>query len=182
MGENKNLWCRRDEESFRAFAAFVAYRDMGSKRSIRGLAKKLQCNDAQFGRWSSVHMWQERCSAWDEHLDNQSQNVQIDQLKAMKERQIFLALEAQDLAALGFKALKDKVQKDVAAAQDSNSTITIKPEALSKLLDIGCRIERLNRDEPEQNMQILGEKNFDKLSLEEMEKFKELLEKSGGDQ
>ena len=30
--EDQKLWDRRDEESFRAFSAFVAYRDMGAIR------------------------------------------------------------------------------------------------------------------------------------------------------
>ena len=31
----------------------------------------------------------------------------------------------------------------------------ISPEGLSKILDIGCRLERLNRDEPEQNLEMV---------------------------
>jgi len=180
MEEKKNLWDRKDEESFRAFAAFVAYRDMGVKRSIRGLARTLECHDAQLAKWSTIHLWQKRCTAWDDYLDRQSQNIQIDQCRVMKERQIALGLELQDLAGIGARALKEKVEKEVAAAGDGDYTISIKPEAISKLSDIGCRLERLNRDEAEQNIQILSDRNYDNFSLEEMEKFRELLEKSGG--
>jgi len=92
------------------------------------------------------------------------------QVKAMKRRQIALALEAQHLAEKYLKKLLSSVDE---------SKEPIRLEALSKILDTGCRLERLNRDEPEQNLELKEKQNFDNLSLEELETYRALLLKMG---
>jgi hypothetical protein len=84
----------------------------------------------------------------------------------MKTRQIKIALKAQKAALKGIETLLKSNQ------------IQAKPDALSKLLDVGCRIERLNRDEPEQNVEVLNDQNFQNLSLEELETLRNLMLKA----
>ena len=55
----------------------------------------------------------------------------------------------------------------------------LSPEGLSKILDFGCRLERLNRDEPEQNLEVVQQQNFDRLTLEELETLRSLHAKAG---
>jgi hypothetical protein len=57
----------------------------------------------------------------------------------------------------------------------------MRPSELSKLLDVGCRLERLNRDEPEQNIEVVQPQNYDNLSLAELENYRQLqLKVQGG--
>jgi hypothetical protein len=56
----------------------------------------------------------------------------------------------------------------------------LSPEGLSKILDIGCRLERLNRDEPEQSVEVVQQQNFDRLTLEELETLRSLHAKAEG--
>jgi transposase len=52
-------------ESAKAYAAFVAYCEMGSQRSVRDVAQKLDKSYTVIGRWSSQHRWQERVRQYD---------------------------------------------------------------------------------------------------------------------
>lgn len=161
----KNLWDQNQKEASKAFSVFLAYRDLGLRRSCNAVATQLNMNPSSVLELSKRHNWQERVRAWDTYLDQETQLNQINQIKEMKERQINLALNAQEVASRGLKSLLA-------------SNTTFKPDSLSKLLDTGCRLERLNRDEPEQNLEVLNQSKFDNLSLEEMEILRNLLDKA----
>lgn len=135
---------------------------MGAVRSLRKLAKDLELNTSTLAEISKKHTWQERIVAFDAYVDKASQHNQIAQVKAMKRRQIVLALRAQKVAEKGLK----KLLRDM---DDEHLLRKLTPEGLSKILDTGCRLERLNRDEPEQNLEVVQQQSFDRLTLEELE-------------
>ena len=168
----KQLWDQQPKESSKAFAVFVSYRDMGLRRSFARVATELKKNPSSIAELSKRHCWQERVMAWDAYVDKESQQSQIDQVKAMKARQIDLAIKAQKAAAKGIRKLIQHFNNSRISAS------ALRPDALAKLLDGGCRIERLNRDEPEQNMELLHGSNFDGLSEDEMQQFRHLLSKA----
>lgn len=168
-----NPWDQQPNESSKAFERFALYRDMGAGRSLRKLAKDLELNPSTLAEVSTKHTWQERAGAFDTYIDKASQHNQIAQVKAMKRRQITLALRAQKVAEKGLK----KLLKDM---DDENVLRKLSPEGLSKILDTGCRLERLNRDEPEQNVELVQQANFDRLTLEEVEMLRNLHAKAEG--
>lgn len=171
----KDLWEQLPKESSRAFAVFINYRDMGMQRSCPKVAKGLSMNISSVLELAKRHNWRERVRAWDAHVDKETQKEQIDAVKTMKRRQIALALKAQKAAEKGLKSF-------IAQFNHGNrvSPYATKPDALSKLLDIGCRLERLNRDEPEQNLELSQSSKFDNLSLEECEHLRDLIAKAEG--
>ena len=171
----QNLWDQQTKESGRAFAAFVAYRDLGLRRSCSAAAAQLGLAAQSILELSKRHSWQERVRAWDANVDKEFQKEQIEAVKTMKRRQISLALKAQKAAEKGLK-------KFIAQFSDGErvSPYATKPDALSKLLDVGCRLERLNRDEPEQSLELSQSSKFDNLSLEECENLRLLLNKAEG--
>ncbi len=145
---------------------------MGTGRSLRKLASDLELNLSTIAEISTKNGWQDRVTAFDAYIDKASQHNQIVQVKAMKRRQIALALRAQRVAERGLKRLlRDLSEEEVSK---------IRPEALSKILDIGCRLERLNRDEPERNLEVVQSQNYEKLSLEECEMLRKLHAKAEG--
>lgn len=168
-----NPWDQQQNESSKAFERFAQYREMGAGRSLRKLAKDLGLNPSTLAEISTKHNWQERVVAFDAYIDRASQHNQIVQTKAMKRRQIVLALRAQKLAEKGLK----KLMRDI---DDDAFLRLIRPESLSKLLDTGCRLERLNRDEPEQKLEVVQQQNFDRLTLEELETLHALHAKAEG--
>jgi hypothetical protein len=169
-------WDQQPKESSRAFAAFVVYRDMGHKRSCNAVAQQLKLNHSTVLEFSKRHNWQERVRAWDTQVDKENQQRQIEAIKIMKERQIAIALNAQDAADIGIKRL---IKQLTAPKGQTLSPYSMKPDALARLLDIGSRLERLNRDVPEQNIEVLDQ-NFDNLSLEEKQTYRALLMKMQG--
>lgn len=168
-----NPWDQQQNESSKSFERFALYRDMGAGRSLRKLAKDLELNSSTLAEISSKHNWQERVVAFDAYIDKASQHNQIAQTRAMKRRQIALALRAQKVAEKGLK----KLLRDL---DDEQLLRKISPESLSKILDVGCRLERLNRDEPEQNVEIVQSQNFDRLTLDEVETLRNLYAKAEG--
>lgn len=170
----QNPWDQQPNESSSAFERFALYRDMGAARSLRKLASDLELNLSTLAEVSTKNSWQERVNSFDAYIDKASQHNQVVQVKAMKRRQIALALRAQKVAERGLKRLLRDVSDDELAK--------LRPEALSKILDIGCRLERLNRDEPERNLEVVQSQNYEKLSLEECEMLRYLHAKAEGKQ
>ncbi len=168
-----NPWDQQANESSKAFERFALYRDMGAGRSLRKLGKDLALNASTLAEISKKHNWQERVVAFDAYVDKASQHNQIAQVKAMKRRQIVLALRAQKVAEKGLK----KLLRDM---DDEHLLKKLSPEGLSKILDTGCRLERLNRDEPEQNVELVQQVNYDRLTLEEVETLRNLHAKAEG--
>lgn len=173
----KNRWDQQPKESSRAFASFIAYRDLGLRRSCNAVAHQLKLNPTSVLELCKRHNWQERVKAWDAHIDKENQQQQIQAVKVMKQRQIALAIKAQRAAGLGIKKLIQQFNAD--AKEGGISPNAMRPDGLSRLLDTGCRLERLNRDEPEQNLELTQQQNFDNLSLEEMETYRALISKIG---
>lgn len=168
-----NPWDQQPNESPKAFERFALYRDMGAGRSLRKLANDLELNPSTLAEISKKHNWQERVAAFDAYIDKASQHNQLAQVRAMKRRQITLALRAQKVAEKGLK----KILRDM---EDDSLLRRFSPEGLSKILDTGCRLERLNRDEPEHNVGVVQQHNFDRLSLEECEMLRSLHAKAQG--
>ena len=166
------IWDQRIDESSKAFEAFCTYRDMGTGRSLRKLSRMTNCHLSTLGEHSKKYDWQSRVVAWDTHLDQISQHNQAAELKEMKRRQIELAIRAQETAAKGLELFLAELTK--------NPKAICKPEGLARLLDSGCRLERLNRDEPEQSLEISHHQDFDQLEEEELETMRRLIAKAQG--
>jgi hypothetical protein len=172
-----NLWNQQAKESSRAFAAFIAYRDLGMRRSCNAVSQQLTVNATSILELSKRHNWQARVRAWDAYVDQQTQQEQIEAVKIMKRRQISLALKAQKAAEKGLKKFIEQFRND---KNSEISPYATKPDGLAKLLDTGCRLERLNRDEPEQNLELAKSSKYDNLTLEECENLRGLLAKAEG--
>jgi hypothetical protein len=166
------IWDQQIDESSKAFEAFCTYRDMGIGRSLRKLSKMTNCHLSTLGEHSKKYDWQSRVIAWDAHLDKISQHNQSAELKEMKRRQIELAIRAQEAAAKGLELFLAELTK--------NPKLICKPEGLAKLLDSGCRLESLNRDEPEQSLEISHHQDFDRLEEAELETMRYLIAKAQG--
>lgn len=166
-----NTWNRQPNESSKAYERFCLYRDMGVCRSLRKLAADLALNVSTLAEISKKYSWQTRVAEFDDFIEKATQHSQLAQVRTMKRRQIALALRAQKAAALGLKKLIREIEANQAK---------LKPEGLAKLLDSGCRLERLNRDEPEQSLEIKQSQNFERLNEEELENLRRLVVKAEG--
>lgn len=74
-------WERQEGESARAFQAFTEYRDMGEKRSLRAVARKVQKSEGLIQRWSRNWGWKARVRDYDKMLEEE-------RLKRLKKQHI----------------------------------------------------------------------------------------------
>lgn len=64
-------WDRQEDESAAAFAAFVAYRDIGPARSVTKVARQLDKSRSLLGRWSRKYAWVMRVAVYDRQQDRE---------------------------------------------------------------------------------------------------------------
>lgn len=69
---DNHIWERLDTDTDKSFQAFCIYRDMGSNRSLRKVAKKLSKSETLINRWSMNHKWNDRTSEYDTYQAEQS--------------------------------------------------------------------------------------------------------------
>jgi hypothetical protein len=106
-------WERQPEESDRAFAAFALYRDLGPRRSLDEVCRRLYGTQAGRKRdatgrvqeWSRAHGWVARCQAWDEELDRQGRLAQIEAVMEMAKRHAEEARAFQEKALEGLRQI-----------------------------------------------------------------------------
>jgi hypothetical protein len=81
---------RQSDESAKAFAAFAAYRDMGTTRSLAKAGvkagQKRGGNSTTFENWSRKHQWVRRAQAYDDHLDKQQRQQHAKNITEANER------------------------------------------------------------------------------------------------
>lgn len=98
-------WERIPGETPKAYSAFLAFREMGSQRSLRKLAMsgdERTSHLRQMATWSSQHAWVERAAAYDEHIAREGMAAEIEAVRQMRQRhaQAALALQAKALQRL----------------------------------------------------------------------------------
>src|SRR5262245_42296347 len=107
-------WEQQPDESSAAFGAFVLFRDLGPRRSLDEAARRYHArpesdpNPRPDGRrkgasgrireWAEKYHWRERTRAWDEEVDRQVREAQVEAVKAMHRRHAEEAVEFQTKA------------------------------------------------------------------------------------
>lgn len=85
---NLHPWDRREDETAKAYQAFLTYLEMGVQaRSIREVARVLGKSDTLIGRWSSGHDWVSRSKEWDEHQQQLVNTERTERRKAILDRE-----------------------------------------------------------------------------------------------
>lgn len=127
-------WERQPDENPKPFEAFCYYRDMGTGRSIRAVAAKLDKSETLIGRWSSKHNWVERVAAWDdeqERIEREiAQKEQAQEIRKMRKKHADLA-----------SAMLIKATKALARIPDDE----IKAGDLTRMVDVASKLERISR-------------------------------------
>lgn len=133
-------WGRRRNETSTAWAAFVAYRDLGEVRSLSALSKALGKTPANYSMLCSKHEWVERCRAYDSWIDRESKLAEVDAIKKMKMRHVNLAMRLQGVAGVALRKIRNLEKM----AEEG----TLRPSDVRDFIDLGTKLERLNRDMP----------------------------------
>lgn len=91
-------WERQKGESAQAFAAFLAYLQMGADRSLSAVGQRLGKSKALMERWSSANGWVERCRAWDNYLQQEAKKAAAAAVRNMNRRHAQMAAAIQGTA------------------------------------------------------------------------------------
>jgi len=80
-------WERMPRESAPAYAAFLAYRDMGAERSFVAAARLAGRHESLVRRWAARHDWRHRAWLWDlQHARQEEAVVRQQREGALRER------------------------------------------------------------------------------------------------
>lgn len=123
-------WERQEGETPRAYEAFCVYRDLGPNRSITKTAQELNKNRTTIGEWSTKYEWVKRAAAWDSEQDRIARRMQIEEIKKMRKKHAALANSMLIKAA---KALQKIPVEEIKAVD------------ISRLVEVGSKLERLSR-------------------------------------
>lgn len=123
-------WERQKGESEKAYEAFVAYRDMGEKRTLIAVAEKLGKSDTLIRRWKDRWEWKERVRAYDNDLEKEARAKAIKDRKDMTARHIGIAMQ---------------LQKKALEALQGLSVEDMTPKDIKEYIKIATDLERLNR-------------------------------------
>ena len=112
-----------------------------------------------FDRWSTDWHWVERSHAFDAWRDKEAQKADIAEIQAMRKRHINMAMSLQGTAATALQKIlraEQQPQRDAAGnvimgadGKPVLGPLTLKPSEVRDLAELGMKIERLNRGEPE---------------------------------
>lgn len=130
MANQVDPWERQEGETPKAFEAFSIYRDMGIDRSLRKVVQHLNKNLTTIAEWSSKYEWVDRVAAWDAEQDRIARLEQIKDIKKMRKRHAGIASQMLLKAAEALQNLDPE---------------EIKAQDVSRLVDIGSKLERISR-------------------------------------
>ena len=121
---------RQPWETSKAYNAFRIYLEMGSGRSIRGVAQKLNKTSTQIGNWSSENQWDERIKRYENYLAKKAREKEVEDRTKMRERHIAIAGLMEQKAVEALKEIDTK---------------TLKPKDIKDFIVAGTELERVSR-------------------------------------
>jgi hypothetical protein len=102
--EPPHAWEQQPDESAKQFGAFVIYRDLGPKRSLRETARRYYLDlgsdnlpTSSLAQWARTHNWQVRARAWDAELDRANRDAQVERARAAALADVEVAERMRDL-------------------------------------------------------------------------------------
>lgn len=137
---------RQPGEPETAWKSFIVYRDMGLDRTLEKTRVVLGKTNPGYLKaleeWSREWGWRTRTEAWDREIDRRHRKEMFAEVERMRRRHVDLAVSLQDLGTV-------ELRKLLAAANRAIKENVITGELLLKLIDLGIKLERQGRGEPE---------------------------------
>ena len=142
-------WEPLETETAQQYAAFIVYRDLGPRRTMRAAAAKYydlgEAKDVDpksgkirnFERWSSANRWVARAEEWDVYLQHKADLDEVEAIKAMRERHVNITTVMQSKAIQYLNTITDADLKRMT------------PDTAMRMLDLAIKNERLARGVPD---------------------------------
>lgn len=166
-----HVWDRLDGEPNGSWEAFLTYREQPlSDRTVGAVAKLLGKNESGLRRWSKKWQWESRALALDEHLNTVGIDIiTMERVEASK-RRIRLADSLLSVAEYQLQSWLDDLK--------ANVKLDLTPYEVARIIEIGYKIDRLERGESTDNMAVAikGERLTDMTEAQLMERAQCILE------
>lgn len=157
-------------ESDKAYAAFMEYARLGPERSMREVARRLGKSLTLLVRWAKRHSWQERIETWNAEQDEIFQKAQENELRKKAELWAKRQAEMRDrewTTAQRLRELAEKMLKMPLVMQKTSKdgkSIRIEPVKWSfgdavRALQLAGEIERLACGLPTGKNEVTGNEN-----------------------
>lgn len=140
-------WERRSDEGTKAFAAFIVYRDLGPRRTLRQAALahyqiaeddlKASSKKRVVEGWSSRHQWRARAEEWDNYVRHETEEKELKAIADMRVRHASLMTVMQSKMVTYLNGLTDDVIKRMS------------PDVAMRALDLAIKNERIARGVPD---------------------------------
>ena len=130
-------WEQMPGESGPAYAAFLAYRDMGATRTYVATARSLRRHESLMRRWATRHRWRERAWLWDLHQARQEETV------VRQQREAVLRERLEDLDRMGRACLaffRTMVRRDPETGE-VNFDARFTPHVALRFLELALRAQ-----------------------------------------
>lgn len=150
-------WNKFRDETHRAYAAFLSYRDLptGHRSLTRAAAAfyitATRAKVRQMQTWSSRHSWVDRANAWDDYLQRTANEDLIEKIRSANEYHVKVA---NGLINLALKRLSEMKENELSPT-----------EALRYIVD-GIRIHRMALGEPTEIIENESTDNVTALTIE----------------
>lgn len=134
---NERAWEQRASESWEAYEAFLAFPDLGPRRTVKGAAEALGKSRSLVAGWASRHEWRRRARAWDQ------ENRRRDEVVARAHRDELISRQlhrAEMVGRVGLAVLRGFVRRDAATGEIQLSA-DVKPRDVVSLLRLATEIE-----------------------------------------
>ena len=157
---NRDPWEKQDHETSKAYAAFCAYRDMGTDRSFTKAIPiifnnipddKIRLKYGQISAWSSKYGWVARVEAYDVYLE---ENVRRESEAAIKK----MAHDHALVASLAIHKGAERIQLIVNGADKKGNPLPseLTPKEAIDFIRFGAELERKSRGAPDQLVELSG--------------------------
>lgn len=131
-------WDRQPGESSPAYEAWIAYRDGGSSRSYRTIARALRKSPSLVSGWASRWHWQDRIRAWESELSQRALAAEAD------EARLAVRLHARSGHQLVTSGIRRLVGDEASGVRPLDLN-TLSAQDVVRLIDAGVKIERQAR-------------------------------------
>jgi len=146
-GAEPKLWEQMPGESGPAYAAFLAYRDMGATRTYVATARSLRRHESLIRRWATRYRWRERAWRWDVQQAGQ------DEAAVRQQREGVLQERLEDLDRMGRACLaffRTMVRRDPETGEVSFD-VRFTPQVALRFLELALKAQgAFNRPAPEE--------------------------------
>ena len=150
---NLNPWEKQEGENSKPYAAFCAYRDMGTNRSFAKIVPvlygelrkdKTTVKLRQLATWSSKHAWVKRAEEYDVYLEASERLENEREIKKMAKRHAQASLLTMSKAIDRIEQIGDKELNELT------------PKEALEYLKISAELERKSRGAPDQIIESTG--------------------------